>query len=247
VPGLTVVREGAGPEVLLVHGGASPRTTWGGLEPLAGRWQLGYVHRRGYPPSPPPPGGRMDFEVDAADLEPLLAGRPHLVMHSYGCLGGLIAAARAPERVRSLTVIEPPLGQLWPGDPDVDRLVALGDEVLVNGLDTDPAHLREFLRIAGAPVGEGPLSDDVASGVRRAHGTRLASEARPPLAALRAAGIPALVASGDHHPGIERICDHVTEELGAERVVYPGAGHFVAAAPGFAERLDEFLRYAATR
>ena len=247
VDGVAVVRKGSGPEVLLVHGGASPRTTWGGLEPLADRWQLGYVHRRGYPPSPPPRGGRMDFEVDAADLEPLLAGRPHLVLHSYGSLGGLIAAARTPESVRSLTVIEPPLGQLWPGDPDADRVVALGDEVLTHGMDTDPARLREFLRGVGAPVGAGPLPEQVAAGVRRAHGTRLASEARPRLDLLRAAGIPALVASGGHHPGLECICDHVAEELGAERVVHPGAGHFVAAAPGFAERLDEFLRYAVTR
>jgi pimeloyl-ACP methyl ester carboxylesterase len=232
--------------VLLVHGGASPRTTWGGLESLAEHWTLAYVHRRGYPPSPPAPGGRMDFEADAADLAPLLAGRPHLVMHSYGSLGGLIAAARTPESIRSLTIVEPPLGQLVPGDPDVDRLVALGDEVLTRGLETEPARLREFLRIAGAPVGDGPLPEEVASGVRRAHGTRLASDARPRLDLLRAAGVPALVASGDHHPGIERICDHVGEELGAERVVHPGAGHFVAAAPGFAERLDEFLRYAET-
>jgi pimeloyl-ACP methyl ester carboxylesterase len=245
VPPIAVLREGAGPEVLLVHGGASPRTTWGGLDPLGERWSLGYVHRRGYPPSPPPPGGRMDFEVDADDLVPLLAGRPHLVMHSYGTLGGLIAAGRVPASVRSVTVIEPPLGQLLPGDPDVDRLVALGDEVLTHGLETDPQRLREFLRIAGAPVGEGPLPEEVAAGVRRAHGTRLASEARPQLDAIRDAGIPALVASGGHHPGLERICDHVAAELGAERAVHPGAGHFVPAAPGFADRLEKFLWRAA--
>jgi hypothetical protein len=40
---------------------------------------------------------------------------------------------------------------------------------------------REFLRIAGAPVGDGPLSDEVVGGVRRAHGRRLPSEAQPAL------------------------------------------------------------------
>ena len=224
-----------------MHGGASPRTTWAGLEPLSARWSLGYVHRRGYPPSPPV-DPRQDFDVDADDLEPLLAGRPHLVMHSYGSLGSLIAAARVPEEVRSLTVIEPPLGQLIAGDPDADRLVQLGDEVLTHGMDTEPSRVREFLHIAGAPLfGPGPLPDDVAAGVRRAHGSRLASEARPPLRVLREAGVPALVASGDHHAGLEKICDHVADELGADRVAYPGAGHFVPAAPGFAERLERFL------
>jgi hypothetical protein len=40
---------------------------------------------------------------------------------------------------------------------------------------------------------------------------------------------------------MERICDALAVELQAERAVVPGAGHFVAAAPGFAERLDRFL------
>src|SRR5436853_40626 len=49
---ISVIREGSGPEVLLVHGGASPRTTWSALESLKPRWTLALVHRRGYPPSP---------------------------------------------------------------------------------------------------------------------------------------------------------------------------------------------------
>lgn len=53
----------------------------------------------------------------------------------------------------------------------------MGDEFLAHGLDTDPATLRELLRI----------------------------------------------------------------ELHAQRLVAPGAGHFVAAAPGFGERLERFL------
>jgi pimeloyl-ACP methyl ester carboxylesterase len=63
-----VIREGDGPEVLLVHGGASPETTWGALAPLRSRWTLARVYRRGYPPSPPSPERPQDFEVDAADI-----------------------------------------------------------------------------------------------------------------------------------------------------------------------------------
>ena len=234
--------KGSGPEVLLVHGGASPATTWSGLESLEARWTLAQVYRRGYPPSPSPPGTRHDFDVDAGDIAPLLARCPHVVAHSYGVLGTLIAASRAPSSVRSLTLIEPPLYHLVPGDDGVAYLEQIGDAVLTHGLDADAAMLRDFLRIAGAQgVGDGPLPEEVANGVRRAHGGRLPGGARPALDRLRDAEVPALVASGGHAPALERICDALASELRAERLVAPGAGHFVAAAPGFAERLDEFL------
>lgn len=237
---IAVVREGAGRELLLVHGGASPRTTWGALASLADRWTLAHVHRRGYPPSPAP-DERQDFEIDAADLEPLLDGRPHVVAHSYGVLGTLIAAAAAPARVASLTLIEPPLNYLVPDDPEVARLERIGDAVLTYGLDSDPAELREFLCLSGAPVADGPLPDGVVAGVRRAHGGRLTSEARPHLDVIRDAGVPVLVASGAHTDALERICDALARELVGERAVLPGAGHMVAAAPGFVGRLEAFL------
>lgn len=64
------------------------------------------------------------------------------------------------------------------------------------------------LGMAGAPgVDDGPLPEAVANGVRRAHGGRLPGEARPALEPIRKAAVPSLVASGDHTPGIERICD----------------------------------------
>lgn len=245
---IAVIREGEGPEVLLVHGGASPATTWPGLDPLSSRWTLVTVHRRGFAPSPPPPEGRQDFDVDATDLASLLDRRPHIVAHSYGALGALIAATRTPGRVRSLTLIEPPLFHLVPGDPEVARFQRIGDEVLANGPETDPATLREFLRIAGAPVPEaGPLPENVLHAVRRAHGSRSPGEARPALDVLRDADLPVLVASGDHASFLERAADVLAAELHAQRVVAPGAGHFVAAAPGFGERLERFLVSAAER
>jgi pimeloyl-ACP methyl ester carboxylesterase len=239
---IEVSRRGTGPEVLLVHGGASPETTWAGLEHLTRRWTLMYAYRRGFAPSPDPPDGRQDFETDASDICELLdVRRLHLVGHSYGGVGAAIAATRRPDRVRSLTLIEPALF-LPPDDPEVARFKRMGDQFLTRGLETPPGTLREFLVIAGAPVPEeGPLPEAVLRSVRRAQGSRPPSEARPPLHVISDAGIPTLVASGDHHPAGERMCDAVAAATGAQRVIAPGAGHFVAAAPGFAGKLEEFL------
>jgi len=239
--GIAVIHEGQGPEVLLVHGGASPQTTWSALAPLGERWTLALAHRRGFPPSPPPPGGHQDFDVDADDLEPLLDCHPHLVAHSYGAVGAVIAATRRPNQVRSLTLIEPALF-LPQDDPDVAHFRRIGEAVLTHGLETEAAILREFLKSAGSPIpDEGSLPEEVVRGVRRAHGSRHPAEASPTLEVLRDAGIPSLVASGDHHPAIERMCDALATTLNAQRTIAPGAGHFVAAAPGFAERLEDFL------
>ena len=239
---IVVTREGNGPELLLVHGGASPRATWQALRPLAAHWTLVLVHRRGYPPSPP---GRHDFELDALDLAPLLESRPHVLAHSYGVLGTLISATNNPNGVRSLTLIEPPLYHLVPGDPEVERLQRMGDAVLTHGLEADPSMLRDFLALAGAPdVPEGSLPEKLAYSIRRAHGGQLPGEARPPLQMLRDAEIPSLVASGGHSVAIERICDALASELQAERVVIAGAGHFVQSARGFQELLTRHLRRA---
>lgn len=238
---IEVTRRGTGPEVLLVHGGASPEATWSGLEHLSRRWTLLFAYRRGFAPSPEPPGGRQDFELDATDICELLGNRPHLVGHSYGGVGAAIAAIRQPDQVRSLTLVEPAL--FFPrDDPEVARFKRMGEEFLTLGLETPPATLREFLAIAGAPVPKrGPLPEAVIRSVRRAQGSRPPSDACPPLDVLRHAGLPSLVASGGHHPVLERMCDAVAATAGAQRVVAPGAGHFVAAAPGFAGQLEDFL------
>ena len=164
-----------------------------------------------------------------------------MVAHSYGTIGAVIAALRRPSDVRSLTLIEPPFYIV--DDPHVHELRRMGDEVLAHGLETDSATLRTFLRLAGSPgiEDDGPLPDDVVRAVRRAHGGRSPSEAHIDVAALRATGIPILVASGAHAPAAERICEALAAEVGAPHMVTPGAGHFVAAAPGFADQLERFL------
>jgi pimeloyl-ACP methyl ester carboxylesterase len=164
-----------------------------------------------------------------------------VIAHSYGGPGALLAATRRPEKVRSLALLEPALN-LPAGDPEVAELKRRGEAVLTHGLQAEPGMLREFLRGDGAQLPhEGPLPEMVARGVRRAQGSRSPFETRPNLEVLRAAGIPTLVASGGHLTAIERVCDALAAVLDAQRLVEPGAGHFVAAAPGFLERLEQFL------
>jgi len=239
---IAVRREGKGPTVVLVHGGASPERTWRALKGLAARWTLVTPYRRGFPPSPP---GRHDFERDAADLAPLLGSGAHLVVHSYGGLGALIAAGREPERVLSLTEIETPLFYIARDDPEVEEFERLGNEFLTRGLKAEPDALRDFLRLAGSEVPhEGPIPPQVAAAVERAHGGRLPGEAQPHLEKLKAAGVPALVTSGGHSVAVERISDRVASALGAQREVFRGAGHFVQEAPGFSTRLETHLKAA---
>ena len=118
----------------------------------------------------------------------------------------------------------------------------MGDSVPGAGLQADPATLREFLRIAGAPISDdGPLPEEVKRGVRRAQGSRPPGEACLPLHALAQAGIPTLVASGDHVRVIERMCDAVAAALRCTPRDHAGSGTFVAAAPEFPAGLERFL------
>src|SRR3954451_14117105 len=95
------------PRVVLVHGSVvNGETTWAAQRPLAEQFELVVPNRRGFPPGPDVE--RVDFEDEAVWLEQFVTPGTHLVGHSYGGVIALLAAARHPELLRSLTVIEPP-------------------------------------------------------------------------------------------------------------------------------------------
>ena len=98
---IAVERFGSGPVLLLLHGEEPPGPTWERQRQLAERWSLVIPRRR---PAIPDPGP----EADAADVSGLLTRRTHLVGISSGALIVTLAAEADPERVRSLTLIEPP-------------------------------------------------------------------------------------------------------------------------------------------
>jgi pimeloyl-ACP methyl ester carboxylesterase len=232
---------GTGPRIVLVHGSiGNARTTWIEQAELADRFTLVYVTRGGYPPGPPL--GEIDFEEQADELAGFLEPGDHLVGHSYGGVVSLLAAARWPEALASLTVSEPPAFGLARAHPDVEDLVGRLDSFFAAGPHEPAAYLRGFLQCVGSTiVPPDPLPADLAQGAQAASVERAPYEAVVPLDVLAGAPFPKLVVSGAHSSAFDAVCDVLERELDAERAILPGAGHSLPRAPGFNERLVEFL------
>ena len=161
--------------------------------------------------------------------------------HSYGGVIALLIAARRPEAVLSLAVSEPPAFGLARGDPEVDRLVERLDEHFRNGPREPRAFAAGFVEIVGtsATIPE-VLPPEVERGIRALMAERPPWEAEIPLDGLAAAPFRKLVISGGDSAAFDAVCDVLEERLPAERAVLPGAGHGLARAPGYPERLDAF-------
>jgi pimeloyl-ACP methyl ester carboxylesterase len=209
-----------------VHGSVvNGELTWAAQAPLAQRFELVIPNRRGFPPGPDV--AAVDYEDEAAWLDALVEPGTHLVGHSYGGVVSLLAAARYPERLRSLTVIEPPCFSVAAGNPLVDDYVAASERVWTERSDDPAEFLRSFLRAVGSSVPPGELSPALLQGARTLAVERYPWTAQIPLAELRAASFPKLVVSGAHSPAFDLACDVLERELPAERAVLPGAGHAV--------------------
>ena len=227
---------GSGARVVLVHGSVGNGTaTWSEQRPLAALYTLVIVDRPGYPPNPPLE--RIDFDEQAEEIGELLEPGDHLVGHSYGGLISLLAAAGRPE-LGSLTVCEPPAFGVARGDPAVESFLASFTDA-----PRDPrGYLEFFMPLVGSALElPDPLPPDLEAGARAALVERPPHEAEIPFDALAATPFPKLVLSGAHHAAFDAICDVLEKRLGAERAVLPGVGHSIPRAPGFNERLTEFL------
>lgn len=235
---------GSGPEVVLVHGVLlGGREAWRAQRELTQRWTLRAPDRPGHGRSP---DARQDFEPEAALIADQLLDRPaHLAGLSYGAIVAMLAAARRPANVLSLTVIEPPATRVVRGDPVVDAWDARLAELLADPGD-DQKLLDRFFALAGVPMAvPDPVPDPLARGVAALRDVRHPGEAVLPLADLAAADFPILVVTGDHMPEYEIIGDAIAEATDAERAQVPGMGHLVpdVGAP-FNTRLEAFLKAA---
>jgi pimeloyl-ACP methyl ester carboxylesterase len=224
---LEVKRLGAGPPVVFVHGSVvGPHRTWRHQLDLAERWLLIMPYRPGFGTSPPL--ARGDFEAEAPLIAELLESGAHLVGHSYGAVIALHAAARAPERVRSLTVSEPGCLRVAAGDARVDAAIANGELLYGSAAELPLEFLRAFRGGVGS-TNETPdeLEGELLAGARLLARERPPWESEPPLEALRSAGFPKLVISGGHSPVFEAVCDAVANGIGARREVIDGRKHTI--------------------
>jgi pimeloyl-ACP methyl ester carboxylesterase len=190
------------------------------------------------------PDARQDFETEAPIVADQLLQEPvHLVGHSYGAIVAMLAAARKPDMVRSLTVIEPPATRVARGNPVVDEWEAEQRALFADPGDDLPALLGRFFEVAGVqlPV-PAPLPEALERGTRALAGARPPMEAELPVTELAAAGFPCLVISGGHQAGYEAVCDVIADGTSAQRAVISGAAHLVPdTGDPFNKRLEEFL------
>jgi pimeloyl-ACP methyl ester carboxylesterase len=220
---------------LLVHGSVvNGEVTWAAQRPLAERFDLVVPNRRGFPPGPDVE--RVDFDDEAVWLDRFLEAGTHVVGHSYGGVIALLAAARRPELVRSLTVIEPPAFGLARGHPAVEEFVAGGEELWKRGPRDPETFLRTFMHSVDSPLPPGRLTAALLQGARTLMVERVPWEARVNLDRL--AGVPLLAVSGGHSAAFDAVLD----ALGGERVLLTGAAHSPQRlGEPFNERLASFV------
>jgi pimeloyl-ACP methyl ester carboxylesterase len=223
---LTVETRGDGTPVVLVHGSlAFGAEEWSAQQPLAERgYELTVYDRRGYGHNAGATG--EDFLVDADDIAELLGDGAHLVGHSYGGLGAMIAAARRPDATLSLTLLEAPAGGLALDDGAWAQL-----ETEVRTMWTADLPDREWVVAFLTAVGSNPEEFPEEFLDAAVELTPVFRNGRPfydavlPYAELAAATFPKLVVSGGHHAGFEAMCRALARSIDASHTVIEGAGH----------------------
>ena len=224
--GLYVEAWGDGTPVVLVHGSlAIGNDEWEAQRPLAEQgFALRVFDRRGYGRSAAATG--EDYLTDADDIVELMGSGAHLVGHSYGGLGVILAAARHPERTLSLTLLEAPVNDLVNDDPAWRGLVRQVRSMW-DSQASDYDFVVDFLTSVGSdPDQLGP--ELLASAVELVPVFRRGRpffDADLPVEALAAARFPKLVVAGGHHRGFDAMCQALARRIGGSFAIVEGAGH----------------------
>ena len=215
-----------------VHGGTQGTSSAGHRnfshqEALAASgWQLVVPDRPGHGNSPDP-GRPDDAEADGVWVADLLGSGAHLVGHSYGGLVAVAAAARRPDAVTSLTLIEPALFAVATQAAAVKRQLFKMATTMILPFSAKTRATR-MMRYLGIPAAFALTDDDLtALGTSLKRGrfpSRSTIEAG--LAAIRAANIPVLVVSSGSNAAFTAMGEIVAGRLGGRHIVVPIDHHF---------------------
>jgi pimeloyl-ACP methyl ester carboxylesterase len=240
----------SGSQVVLVHGGAqgtdvAGETNFSKQKPLSEHWQLVLPDRPGHGSSPDP-SRPDDAQADGALIAELLGERSHLLGHSFGGAVALAAAAKRPESVRSLTLIEPAMFQIATDIPVVRKQIFAIVRTMVFSLSA-VSRARKTLKLLGIPP---EVRGDTDPAVLARLGKALKKLKLPGKGELlaqfevvRRAGIPVFVISGGWNPAFEALCDRIAKDMHGRRLVIPSGHHFPQLiADQFNPAFDAFLR-----
>ena len=262
-----VKRLGAtGPAVLFIHGGVQGglgggATTFVRQEALAEQgWQLRLADRPGFGQSPS--RGVDDMMADAPWIADLLGDGAHLVGHSWGGAEALLAAARRPEAVRSLILVEPAMQPLLMTDPTALNDATKADAGRLGAALMAAQSPREyglaFARSLGTfdTGGRGPnpiaaLEADPEKATSAGCALLQGRMASPDLMkraaeAVARAHIPVLVITGGWSPTFDAGGDLAAQLTGGRHVIVRSPNHFpqLANATEFNITVDAFMREA---
>jgi len=193
-----------GRDIILIHGNASSPEVWQGtVDHLGAGWRVHRIHIQGYAGAPA--GANAQGPVAAPVAEELAryireAGlnKPVVVGHSMGGTIGLMLAARHPEAVGRLLVIDmlPYLGPAFAGPTATpEQVAAVADQVQARIADATPeayaASTTQTITgmIKTAEKRAGPIADGLASDPKvSGHAMRelLVTDLRPELPRITA-------------------------------------------------------------
>ena len=237
------------PTVVMIHGGAQGgqaggERTFATQASLAGRgWRIIAPDRPGHGLSPAP-SRPDDVDADAEWVRSMLAGGVHLVGHSFGGAVALLAAARAPSDVRSLTLIEPALFPLAISDVRVQAWMGQMGAAL-GGAASDADRATNFIALMRIPQElRGAASSEDLARVGRA-----LADLRPPaepmirasLETIRSKEVPLMVVSGGWNPAFDAVAEAAAEAGGGRAVTIASEHHFPMLYEEFNDRLVEFM------
>ena len=228
-----------GPRIVIIHGGVQGNAGGGPATFVKQKalgeqgWRVEIVDRPGFGQSPS--RGVDDMEADSVWIAELLGDGAHLVGHSWGGAEVLLAAARRPKAVLSLTLVEPALQALTlpkPGEPTRPGQAAtmMKDmaEMLLSS-ETPAEYIRKFLAYLGPTDKLGMLTDQAASVLgcsmlqARMADPRTLHEA---VNAVVMAGIPVLVISGGWKAAMDDVCAFVARLMHGEHVIVASPNHY---------------------
>ena len=200
---ISVTTEGSGPDVVLIHGlASSPRVWKGTVERVPGfRYHLVQIAGMGATP----PGGNAQGAVIAPVAEEVARyiseeklGKPALIGHSMGGTIAMMVAARHPDEVGKLMVVDmhPFVGQLYGGlNATADSVRPIADAMRARSAKATPEERERERRATVTSMinteseRAGPIEDSLASdanAVANAFAELIVTDLRPELKAITA-------------------------------------------------------------